>query len=574
MRAPPRTRRLLPDGGVLGRIPANRLYQTGLNILNSIRCPTHSDAGVGYNYQMTRPIESMLTRSRRSGSTISRRRSCGRQSSTRAGSSGSEVFTGSLPGFNDTQMQNPIVCTLAFTANYTLNPTTFLEGTYGRSRNELAGCALAQSGTGRLLQNAIPMNTTSNRANTGLGGLPMLFPNANKLNPDYYATRPSNGMNPTPPAWVGGDFLKSPWFSYGNRVATRRPTPRSRRIQRQRDPGPPISLTKVRGRHTIKSGYYNTHSYKAEQATRDRVFGTITSSRTPWAPTLRHVVRFANAAMGCFSSFQQASKYVEGNYVYDNREAYIQDNWKVNSRLTLDYGMRFVHRRRSTTSSARRPIPAGQMVARARAGAVQTLVARSSWHRASPAPASRQALNPLTGQLSVPTRRRPSRHWCPARAIRRTASSGRAGHRRHDLHLPGLGVAPRFGMAYDVTGRQKFVLRGGGGLFFDRPFGNAVISMAGNPRRPRTVNVRYTNLQGLGPAASQRRAPHHSTRSSTTQAAIFVPVERRRADDAAVGQSLDVEYVGQHSWNRSARSTSTPWISAPRTCRRIRTRRW
>ena len=27
--------------------------------------------------------------------------------------------------------------------------------------------------------------------------------------------------------------------------------------------------------------------------------------------------------------------------IYDNTEFYIQDNWKVNNRMTLDYGMRF-----------------------------------------------------------------------------------------------------------------------------------------------------------------------------------------------------------------------------------------
>ena len=26
-----------------------------------------------------------------------------------------------------------------------------------------------------------------------------------------------------------------------------------------------------------------------------------------------------------------------------NREAYVQDNWKVTNRLTLDYGVRFVN---------------------------------------------------------------------------------------------------------------------------------------------------------------------------------------------------------------------------------------
>ena len=47
--------------------------------------------------------------------------------------------------------------------------------------------------------------------------------------------------------------------------------------------------------------------------------------------------------------------------------------------------------------------------------------------------------------------------------------------------FPALAVAPRFGMAYDLTGNQTTILRGGIGLFYDRPFGNSVISMPGNP---------------------------------------------------------------------------------------------
>src|SRR5439155_9377796 len=38
-----------------------------------------------------------------------------------------------------------------------------------------------------------------------------------------------------------------------------------------------------------------------------------------------------------------ASKFVEGSYVYDNTEGYVQDNWKVGGKLTLDYGARLVH---------------------------------------------------------------------------------------------------------------------------------------------------------------------------------------------------------------------------------------
>ena len=42
-----------------------------------------------------------------------------------------------------------------------------------------------------------------------------------------------------------------------------------------------------------------------------------------------------------FTQYLQQAKFVEGSMIYNNTEFYLQDNWKVNNRLTLDYGMRF-----------------------------------------------------------------------------------------------------------------------------------------------------------------------------------------------------------------------------------------
>ena len=72
-------------------------------------------------------------------------------------------------------MQNPSSARQRSTVNYNLNPTMFLEGTYGRSGNEQAGCALTGGGR-NFCTGALPMNPISNRLAAGLGNLPFLFP--------------------------------------------------------------------------------------------------------------------------------------------------------------------------------------------------------------------------------------------------------------------------------------------------------------------------------------------------------------------------------------------------------------
>ena len=51
------------DGGVVGRIPASRLYQPGLNILKLYPLPNIANvpAAQNYNYEITRPEESVLS---------------------------------------------------------------------------------------------------------------------------------------------------------------------------------------------------------------------------------------------------------------------------------------------------------------------------------------------------------------------------------------------------------------------------------------------------------------------------------------------------------------------------------
>ena len=55
-------------------------------------------------------------------------------------------------------------------------------------------------------------------------------------------------------------------------------------------------------------------------------------------------------------------------------------------------------------------------------------------------------------------------------------------------------LAPRFGYAYDLTGTQSVVLRGGAGIFYDRPDGNSMFGQITNPPTSQSVTVNNGEL--------------------------------------------------------------------------------
>src|SRR6478672_3921351 len=435
------------EGGVVGRIPANRLYDQGLNILKMFPLPNVT--GQPYNYEIVRPTEKLTANQpavRIDYQPLSSLRGTFKYSGW---SQRNQIINGSIPGFNDTQQYKPVVSTLATTVNYTFNPTTFLEATYGHSQNELTGCGLAQAGTGpTFCQNGFAMNPAGNRFNVGLGNLPFLFPDGNVIDPSYYAFKALSGVSP--PNFVDGRVVVPPSFAWGSRVSNGNPnyappnTPFPGFLNVNATDDVSLSLTKVMGRHTVKSGFYNTHSYKAQQ--RGGWNGTITFSNDNNNP-IDSTFGYANAALGIFSQYTQASKYVEGSFVYNNTEGYIQDNWKMNSRLTFDYGVRFVHQQPQYDEKGQ----ASNFLPDKWAGgqAPQLYLAGCPNNVYPCAATSRQALNPATGQLLGPGTNVAIGTLVPGsgNGLNGLFLSGQ-GIDKTTYTWPSLVAAPRFGMAY------------------------------------------------------------------------------------------------------------------------------
>lgn len=534
------------DGGTIGKIPTDRFYSLGQAILNQYPTPNISGAGLGYNYETTQPNEKALAWQpavRLDYQPTTNLRITYKYSGWKQGT---KDFLGTMPSITASRQYKPIVSTTAFTTNYTFNPTTFLEATFGHSQNELAGCGLAQGGTGpSYCTNGVPTSPTSNRVNAGLGSFPMIFPDALKLNTSYYAYKVLSDM--APPMFQNGQVLKTPNFTWGGRVANSPPnTPYSGFLNKNSTYDISTSLTKVVGHHTFKGGFYNTHSWKAQQQNSGATFGTI-SFQNSTANPLDTTFPFANALVGVVTSYNQGSTYIEGTYVYNNTEGYIQDNWKVSRKLTLDYGIRFVHQQPQydKLGQASNFLPEKYAIGQAPA----LYVAGCANGAATCTGTNRSAVNPSTNQnLGVGT----------------TSAVGTivpgTGNSLNGLFLsghgiatttytwPAMGYAPRVGGAYDISGKQTMVMRGGVGLYFDRPSGNSIYAQVQNPPSFKNVTVSNTLLQTLGTGV--QGAPS----LSVFEYAGGLPSSTQWNSGVQMtlpwSSSLDLSYVGQHAWNQ------------------------
>jgi hypothetical protein len=550
-------------GGVLGMIPANQLYGPGMALLNRYPMPNVAQLpGQNYNYEVAAPTTDNLTQQptiRMDYQMSSKLRFTGKYSGQRARKL---VTPGSIQGFNDMQNPYPFITNYGVTADYIINPSTFLEGTYGFIRNQLAGGG-SIGGVGAGLPGGIFINDSNNRL-TSLPGFPLLYPNAGVVDPRYYAYGVLNDLNPV--WWDGNKINLPPAFGWGSRIMGSATTgnlpgppnqlfPGFLNINRTQDVA--ISLTKIWGSHTSKAGFYNNHSFKAQNTGAGGVPNLGFQGYVDFGNNSNNALDtgfgFSNAAVGVFSQYLQQSKLIEGSMIYNNTEFYLQDNWKVNARLTLDYGVRFTHQQPQYDQFLQMSnFFANQW---SLASAPLLYIAGCSNGATVCSGNARNAVDPRTGAiLTAPGAANTAAAIGTVIPGTGSLTNGvlQAGNGIADTSYvwPKLVVGPRFGMAYDLTGNQTFVLRAGGGLFFDRPDGNTVFSIPGNPPISTSQDLRNGQLQTLGTGLSPVGVPA----LITFQYNAGIPSSWQWQGGVQIAMPgaavLDVSYIGNHGFNR------------------------
>jgi hypothetical protein len=450
------------DGGVLGKIPADRLYQPGINALNIYPMPNfESDTGINYRSQAPNDQPRREQLLRLDFQPTDRWRVTGRYmwnkdtqtqpyGITWAGAGSGGGTNGG--GFDDMDVafahpgKNYVV-----SATGLLNATTSLELSFGSAYNEL----VFTIGNQNLYRTA-----------AGLNGLPLLYPDA--VQEDYMPDFRFNGGH------VGGN-------------AGYYQTDRGPFINANRTYDAIANLTKVWGAHTAKFGVYYQRSWKAQSpfiSFNSQINFNDTTSN-PYDTNFS----YANAAVGVFNTYTQASRYAYPEWVYDNFEWYLQDNWKVTPRLTLDYGVRFYYLtpQWDQTLAASNFLPDKFDPANA-----------ATLYRPAIVNGVKVAIDPNTGQ-TVDARF----------AGRLTPGSGRfngafeAGQGINDQMQSGnvFKISPRFGFVYDLSGSNTAIVRGGFGIYYDRPMGNVVFDLIANAPGTLQPQLQWGLLQNLGEAA-------------------------------------------------------------------------
>ncbi|HEY8461755.1 MAG TPA: carboxypeptidase regulatory-like domain-containing protein [Blastocatellia bacterium] len=260
------------------------------------------------------------------------------------------------------------------------------------------------------------------------------------------------------------------------------------------------NVSKVVGTHTLKAGIYYQRSRK-DQAAGDSA--AIVFRNNPNDPrNTGHP--YANALLGNFDTFRQPNIGIfQGQYRSTNIEWYLQDNWKVNNRLTLDYGMRFnliypqYDKRFQDFYFVPEKYDPAQAVRLYRPTCANGAFVNNRFCATN---ADQRAFDPANPDVLLPA-------FLIGRIVPGSGNPFNGMVNGKDLFPGGIksrGVqfGPAFGFAYDLFGDKKTVLRGGYRLGYDRVQGNELAFAAvGQPPLFFNPTFNFGNLATVGQSA-------------------------------------------------------------------------
>jgi hypothetical protein len=218
------------------------------------------------------------------------------------------------------------------------------------------------------------------------------------------------------------------------------------------------NITWMVGNHALRFGGYLAQDRKSEELrTPDAGVYTFTNSRPNGTG-----IALANMLLGLASTYSEADRAPYGNLRFNQVELYVQEHWQAKRNLTIDAGVRWQYM----------PGPYER----------QDLIATFDPGGYDPALAPRVNTN---GTL-VPNTGSP---------VNGIVQAGQDGVPRSLYATDWNNLAPRVGVTWDPTSTGRTLLRGGFGVYYDRPVFNSSRDQAGSPPLVRSVRIDNTSVE-------------------------------------------------------------------------------
>ncbi|MGO9269440.1 MAG: carboxypeptidase regulatory-like domain-containing protein [Terriglobia bacterium] len=291
------------------------------------------------------------------------------------------------------------------------------------------------------------------------------------------------------------------------------------------------NLAWTHGNHTTKMGVYLENYRKNEQ------FGTDTQGELQGGgggPSSLHGIPYetgnamADMFLGVIPTYVEGSQavngvavggYPKGHWQMTDLEPYIQDDWKMTKKLTINLGLRYYSYTRIHDVS-RPTIDSGFL----------------------PSLYSQAQEDPLLANGNINTAPGLSTYTAPGNGLVICGTGGIPKGCQHNDS--GLNFAPRFGFAYDPWGTGKTVFRGGYGVYFESGNGNEAQTEGGEGNAPSAWAPSGSDIFGYNNVVPGQFGPTGYTAIPYYQGWPYVQQFNLNVQHQFGSNLLSVAYVG------------------------------
>src|SRR6267378_2191699 len=307
------------------------------------------------------------------------------------------------------------------------------------------------------------------------------------------------------------------------------------------DIAPTDDLTWQKGGHTFKTGVLVVRNRK-DQNGRPGLNGASYNGTVVFNSSNTNTTGdpFADALLGNYQQYTETSSDPIGHFRFTDYEAYVADTWKATRHLSLEFGVRYQHPGPTYTQ-----------------GNNVTSFDPSLYHPA-------QAVT-VTSKNTIDTTKGGNRFnglvragsGVPADQLGRVPNGNSpqvlavpAGAPRGFYDAENL-FAPRFGFSYSPFKDDRTAIRGGFGIFYDKPEGNIIFPLLNTPPFPQVASFLDANLSNPsgGSAPATGLVPDINSIDPHLKVARTMNYSLGVQRELPLGILFEVSYVGNDGWH-------------------------